>query len=237
MTQTTSRKPLKVVKNGARPEERWTGSISGALHRAIHTLSAEQLRQEVNTLGLLNRVNNEHLWKRLTVPGKEVVRYHVDTDSEDASGAESEEEGEEEESASDSDAREDGDSGRKETKPIAIRNDEMTPRYANCENCNEEFDVTLNERGDCVWHSGKWLRFRTRDPDLIDPQGRKAFTTTVIFGPITTLIATVNLAILKMTQTLRKGSSGIAATSLEMRKVVSQQSTRPRSILLPHRRR
>jgi hypothetical protein len=70
MTQTTYRKPLEAVKNGARPEERWTGSIPGALHEAIHSLSAEQLRQEINTLGLLNRENNEHLWKRLIVPGK-----------------------------------------------------------------------------------------------------------------------------------------------------------------------
>ncbi|TVY75876.1 hypothetical protein LSUE1_G005616 [Lachnellula suecica] len=28
-------------------------------------------------------------------------------------------------------------------------------RYAKCENCKEEFDVTQNMRGDCVWHEGE----------------------------------------------------------------------------------
>jgi hypothetical protein len=80
------------------------------------------------------------LEKNLLVRGREVVRYHADSDSEDA----------EEEHKEDS---EDGFS--KEVKPIAIADDEFTPKYAKCDNCKEEFDVTMNEKGDCTWHSGE----------------------------------------------------------------------------------
>lgn len=31
----------------------------------------------------------------------------------------------------------------------------MRARYAECENCAEEFDVTNNAKGDCVWHEGE----------------------------------------------------------------------------------
>ena len=31
----------------------------------------------------------------------------------------------------------------------------MRSRYAMCENCSEEYDVTANFGGDCMWHPGK----------------------------------------------------------------------------------
>lgn len=31
------------------------------------------------------------------------------------------------------------------------------PRYAICRNCNEEFDITQNDRGGCVYHPGKFV--------------------------------------------------------------------------------
>ncbi|KAL8673234.1 MAG: hypothetical protein Q9168_002346 [Polycauliona sp. 1 TL-2023] len=33
-------------------------------------------------------------------------------------------------------------------------------RYAMCENCEKEFDVTLNESGDCIYHPGTSIMFR-----------------------------------------------------------------------------
>ena len=36
----------------------------------------------------------------------------------------------------------------------------MRPRYAMCENCEKEFDVTLNESGDCIYHPGTSIIFR-----------------------------------------------------------------------------
>ncbi len=31
----------------------------------------------------------------------------------------------------------------------------MRPRYVRCRNCNEEFDITENENGDCIYHPGE----------------------------------------------------------------------------------
>ncbi|KAG9228922.1 hypothetical protein BJ875DRAFT_362651, partial [Amylocarpus encephaloides] len=39
-------------------------------------------------------------------------------------------------------------------KDIGVAAEELTPIYIKCENCEEEFDVRSNERGDCVWHPG-----------------------------------------------------------------------------------
>ena len=92
----------------------------------------------------------------MLVQGKDVVRYHVDTDSEDDANSEIESEESELESESESDTSDKSDSDResKKRKPIAIGNEEYTARMTMCENCNEEFNVTLNDRGDCMWHPG-----------------------------------------------------------------------------------
>jgi hypothetical protein len=36
--------------------------------------------------------------------------------------------------------------------PIIVGNEDFMPRYVNCVNCEAEFDVTSNMKGDCVWH-------------------------------------------------------------------------------------
>lgn len=36
------------------------------------------------------------------------------------------------------------------------------PRYAICEHCNEEFDVTFNEPEDCMWHDGTGQQLQIR---------------------------------------------------------------------------
>jgi hypothetical protein len=85
------------------------------------------------------------LEKSLLVKGREVVRYHADSDSEDA---------DEEEEYYDDDSE---DGFIKDVKPIAIAEDEFTPKFAKCDNCKEEFDVTMNEKGDCRWHTGELI--------------------------------------------------------------------------------
>jgi hypothetical protein len=80
------------------------------------------------------------------------VRYHVNTESEDDANSEIESE----ESEPESDASDISDLDRESTKrkPIAVGDEEYTARMATCENCKQEFDVTLNDRGDCEWHPG-----------------------------------------------------------------------------------
>ncbi|KAE9377470.1 hypothetical protein N431DRAFT_434721 [Stipitochalara longipes BDJ] len=96
----------------------------------------------------------EGLEKELLVSGREVVRYHEDSDSEDKS-CDSESGGEkEDEDDNGSDSDEERES-RTKLKPIAAADDDMVPKYATCLNCKVNFDVTNNERGYCRWHTGE----------------------------------------------------------------------------------
>jgi hypothetical protein len=151
----------KAVKNGApsrvdsppKPVK-----ISGALAQAIDTMNETMLRVYVKHYCKTNKVLRCDLEQLCLVPGKDVVRYHADTDSEDDLDSEnesSEDEEDEEESTGNSDSEEDKEP-RKKLKPIDATDDEMVPRNAKCLNCGEDFDVSCNERGDCIWHTGKY---------------------------------------------------------------------------------
>lgn len=150
MGQTAIRKPLKAVKGGARPPA--TPTMSTTLKEAIRSLGTESLRKELEFLCHRFPAVIHALDGRLLIQGKDVVRYHVDTESEDNTNNEESES----ESESESDASDESYSGRdsKKRKPIAIRDEEYTARMATCENCKQEFDVTSNNRGDCGWHPG-----------------------------------------------------------------------------------
>jgi hypothetical protein len=39
--------------------------------------------------------------------------------------------------------------------PIPKTPKRLRPRFATCEHCSEEFDVTENEDDACMWHDGK----------------------------------------------------------------------------------
>lgn len=148
MAETGTRKPLEVIKNEARPPVMPTD----ALQKAIKSLSAKLLRAELLFLCQEFPVIIHTLEDRLLVRGMDVVRYHVDTDSEDDADSEIENE----ESASENDVGDKSVTNREsqKRKPIAKGDEEYTARMEVCENCKQEFDVTLNERGDCLWHPG-----------------------------------------------------------------------------------
>ncbi|KAH0543830.1 hypothetical protein FGG08_001869 [Glutinoglossum americanum] len=124
MTKTTE--PPKTVKNGARPPAK--PAIPNTLKKAIESLGAELLRKELKFLCQEFPAVIHSLEDRLLVQRKDVVRYHIDSDSEDHANSEGSE-------SERSPAREIGD-------------EEYTARIAICENCGQEFDVTLNKRGD-----------------------------------------------------------------------------------------
>jgi hypothetical protein len=150
MSGTASPKALKAVKNGARSPTKPT--VSDALKEAIKTLGTESLRKELELLCHEYPVIIQALESRLLVRGKDVVRYHVDSESED--DTDSEVESEESDSESDTSDELGLDRGSTKRKPISIGDEEYTARMVTCENCNQEFDVTLNYRGDCEWHPG-----------------------------------------------------------------------------------
>lgn len=101
----------------------------------------------------------------LLVPEEKAVRKIVDrknrTESENESEDESEDGSEEDDSATDNseDGSEDEESDHSEAQgqanhhpPNALKR--LRSRYTTCENCSEEFDVTMNGKYDCVWHPG-----------------------------------------------------------------------------------
>jgi len=83
----------------------------------------------------------EDLEKSLLVTGKEIIRYHADSESED------------EEPNEDWQYKE-YDFDEKLRIPIAVDDEEFTPRDVVCENCKEVFDMTCNEARECHWHPG-----------------------------------------------------------------------------------
>ncbi|KUJ12173.1 uncharacterized protein LY89DRAFT_722537 [Mollisia scopiformis] len=123
--------------------------MSEALKDAIDTLPQEKLRKYVKQYCESMTDLREALEKEFLVQGKDIVRYHADTDSEDAEDDETSSHTEK-----GSDSEEDLSRNRKKLKPIAIRDEEYGPRMAKCQHCNEDFDVTYNDKGDCIWHPG-----------------------------------------------------------------------------------
>jgi hypothetical protein len=124
--------------------------LSAALNQAIDTLDHKQLRTWVKHYCKSIEPLGTKLENHLLILGKDVVRYHIDTDSEDDQGSVNESsEGDEDGENSDS-----GSAPGKKLEPIAATDDEMVPRYATCLNCGAQFDVSSNDRGDCRWHPG-----------------------------------------------------------------------------------
>jgi hypothetical protein len=142
-----AREPLEVLQNDARPAPK---GIPAALKSAIATLSEDRVREELETLCRQHDAARQDLERKLLVTGKEVSRYHANSESED----------EKEEEQSDSDGSRVFDSRLHYPKSIksklliAVGDDEWTPRFAKCENCDEEFDVTENDERCCYWHTG-----------------------------------------------------------------------------------
>jgi hypothetical protein len=136
----TKRQPLKPVKNGIRAKTKAAPEpvVSDALKRAIDTMDDVRLRSWLKDWCKSVEPLRKDLEMSFLVRGEQVVRYHCDSESEDKEDEIDEEEEEEE----------------KNKRPIVIEDEEMTPRYAKCDHCDEEFDVTENEKGDCIWHPG-----------------------------------------------------------------------------------
>ena len=150
------RQPLKVVKNEVKVKAESPAKpvVSAALKKAIDTMDHMRLRLLVKNYCETMEPLREDLEKSLLVAGGDVVRYHVDTESED--GGDGDEESSSEDEIKDEDASdiEEAPKERKGRKPIAVEDDEMVPRYSTCLRCKAEFDVTANNKGDCKWHSG-----------------------------------------------------------------------------------
>ncbi|KAL2073922.1 hypothetical protein VTL71DRAFT_11248 [Oculimacula yallundae] len=130
-------------------------NVSAALKKSISTIDPTRLRRFILRFCETIPELREGLEKELLVKGKTIVRYHLNSDSEDR--------GETEEESTDEEANDHGVSKyiRQTEKedlrrqgPIVIEDEEFTPKFAKCENCKKEFDVSDNDTRDCHWHTG-----------------------------------------------------------------------------------
>jgi hypothetical protein len=115
-----------------------TTSPDELLQSTLKSLSPAQLLLELQTICANHPEAKKAIQDKLFVKGKDIVRYHADAESEDESD--------------NSDAE---DEGPKAKQTIPIADEELTSRHAKCLNCDEEFDVTNNQRGACFWHTGE----------------------------------------------------------------------------------
>lgn len=128
---------------------------SRALLRKVTPVDSDRLRVAVRTFLDQNRLLVKQLTKHWLVLGKDVVRYHADTEDEEASQTEESEESESEDDGSDSEVETPEMRRIRKLEPIAVAKDAYTDRIAACETCDKKFDVAANKRGDCRWHDGE----------------------------------------------------------------------------------
>ncbi|KAK0099424.1 hypothetical protein ONS95_003507 [Cadophora gregata] len=141
-----ARQPLTNLTNGSRPNVTPDAYVPIALIEAIETMDSTRLRRFVHQFSRDIPEVRELLTQQVLVKGKDVVRYHRDSDSEDDVDSERESSEEEEE---------EGSGKVKILKPIIESDEEFVPLYAKCENCEQEFDVSDNKTRNCFWHPGE----------------------------------------------------------------------------------
>ena len=126
--------------------------LSRALETSIVSATPERLRQTFSEIcqNILDaRTMAESI---LLVNERDASRKHVERDC-DEHGVVLDEDTEDEETPSEeSSSGEDGDGFL--PKMTGNFRPQRRPRYAICENCEEEYDVTTNDELSCQWHEG-----------------------------------------------------------------------------------
>lgn len=142
--------------------------VNTVLHDAINTAHESRirlaLRNACDISGEVARVVQE----MLLVPEARVTYQEVEQDinSDGVVPFEEEDENANEESDEDSESKdiheeededdnEDKDADARRTAISQPGMKRMRPRFATCENCDEEFDVETNDKSSCIWHPGR----------------------------------------------------------------------------------
>ena len=136
-----SSSPPRHARDGRDGEEEEDGDVPGVIVEdvpdTIDSVDPRWLRYYMKTYCKQNNEFADWIAKNMMNPGKDIVRYHVDTDDEDA-----------EETDEDEDHQEDA---------IPIENFKLASKIQRCTHCEESFDLTTNDRGACTWHPGQSL--------------------------------------------------------------------------------
>ena len=132
-------------------------SVQALLQSAIDSAQPARLRETLQVLCNSSADIARIASSLLLVPEKDIkreIRRETSSEADDS---------EEEDGDGDSDDSEDEDESENDTEEIAsISNDlkRLRPRFAMCENCSEEFDVTDNQKKACVYHDGMHQDYR-----------------------------------------------------------------------------
>lgn len=134
-------------KNSTNPTQ---SSMESTLEKAIDRMNEASLRTLLKKVCAQNATAKILVQSEVLVPSNEVKPYHADTDSEDRD--ESEDESEEDE-----DNEESGEDGEDSSTEVVAN---PIPRQRNgrqCFRCPEAIYDDMNEEGDCVGHTGRYL--------------------------------------------------------------------------------
>ncbi|TVY75874.1 hypothetical protein LSUE1_G005615 [Lachnellula suecica] len=132
-------------------------AIRAALRAVIRPTDPDypKLKTEIDSDEMLTR----YLADKWLVKGKDVIRYHADSDSEDAASVG--DSCDEFETMEEYEEMHKWREAMKNRRPITLGDEEYTARWVECQNCGVEFDVSCNEHEKdynyewpCSWHPG-----------------------------------------------------------------------------------
>ena len=137
------------------------------LHTAIYSAQKSRLRETLQYMCDSSADAAQSAESFLLVRNEEATVKMVDKENKPQEPGEEEEEEEEEESESDTEGQDSEDStsghsthdaqkSNRVIAPTGSSQKRLRPKYATCDNCDEEFDVTTNGKRSCVWHPGKY---------------------------------------------------------------------------------
>ncbi|RDW85422.1 hypothetical protein BP5796_03747 [Coleophoma crateriformis] len=133
--------------------------LSPELSEVIDTLNEDRLRNILRDICRENESARRTVETNYLVPAAMVVPYDKDDESEDDEAEEGSDDETDEFAPNYPPANVHNMKRKAADISVDVVPSGMRPRYAACENCKKEFDVTDNHRGDCVWHPG------SKEPD------------------------------------------------------------------------
>lgn len=132
-----------------------------ALQVAIDEAQPERLRNALRSLCSNSKDTARAAQAILLVP---VDRPRPKpTSAAEEEGEDTDENGEDTDQSESESSSKDEAAAAEETRNTVHGLKRLRPRYATCTNCEEEFDITQNESGDCVYHPGKSAGSRIPD--------------------------------------------------------------------------
>ncbi|KAL8814953.1 MAG: hypothetical protein Q9223_005871 [Gallowayella weberi] len=142
---------VKSVGTGCTGSEDPRSEQLAAVQIAIDTAQPERLRQALSKICAESAVAAQLAQDILLVP----IRRSISPSAEQRDKNDDNETDESEsESVSDSGSKQEAFEAEAASN-VALGLKRMRPRYAMCSNCEEEFDVTENQSGGCIYHPGK----------------------------------------------------------------------------------